>query len=540
MTNMRRYTPLILLFVALAVFIPLQHCEFLLWDDFLHLAGNPLLQRARGFVEMWTQPYGAIYSPVVYTVWGIFSRVVELFKSDWSTTDFVYPFLALNLVVHVLNSILVLKIMQENFGRKPWAAWFTALIFLVHPLQVESVVWASGLRELLWVFFALLTILFYMRQNTRKMFLFFALAISCKPTAAILPLLLLAFDKKRMKPAVFLEMLAVSLALLLYTKGLQPDVFTADQTTLAQRFLVVLDSLGFYVQKFFWPMMLSPDYGRRPALVISEAPTHAMMIGLAVLILTVALLYRWRKRTDSLTWGLYSLFLPLLPVLGFVPFAFQNYSTVADRYTYFSVFGFALLATSLAEKAPRWLLVALIAVYAVKSHQQATIWRTNEQLFTHTLAFNPKSFMAENNLGVLAQRGGNPSAALTHFVASLKLNMNYFEAAKNVGATLINTDQYDQAIEFYEEYIRRDPNQAEFHMGYGSALLGLNQYDAAIYELTRATELDPKMAIAFENLAIALSTSGRHQDAIPHFRRALVLDPGNAVFQINLERAINQ
>src|SRR5262249_43554787 len=116
-------------------------------------------------------------------------------------------------------------------------------------------------------------------------------------------------------------------------------------------------------------------------------------------------LWLWYKRT-RVSWLVAAagvLVAGLLPVLGLVPFAFQAYSTVADRYMYIAMLGPALaLAWGLAQVRHRWLVVggvALLGVLAIRSVWQAYYWHDTVALFEHELAVHPRSFIAHTTLG---------------------------------------------------------------------------------------------------------------------------------------------
>jgi hypothetical protein len=103
-----------------------------------------------------------------------------------------------------------------------------------------------------------------------------------------------------------------------------------------QRPFIAGDALAFYLYKTFVPIDLCVDYGRTPPWVMSHAWGYvawAIPVGLLVVC------YRYRERRP-LTWlGALMFVTFLLPTLGLVPFAYQAYSTVADRYAYLALIG---------------------------------------------------------------------------------------------------------------------------------------------------------------------------------------------------------
>ena len=126
----------------LVVYFTSLRFGFLTWDDDVNITANPSLLGAR-WSELWGQSYYGLYVPVSYTAWALLAKLgmVPLY------------FHAANLLVHLLNGILCYAVLAVFVGEG--AALWGALFFLLHPLQVETVCWASGLRDLLSVFFGL-------------------------------------------------------------------------------------------------------------------------------------------------------------------------------------------------------------------------------------------------------------------------------------------------------------------------------------------------------------------------------------------------
>ena len=104
-----------------------------IWDDDLHIT-PPELRSVHGLVRIWTEPSAAPqYYPLLYTVFWVEHK----FWGDWPL-----PYHLVNVVLHALTALLILKIFQRL--QLP-GAWFAAAIFALHPVMVESVAWISEL-----------------------------------------------------------------------------------------------------------------------------------------------------------------------------------------------------------------------------------------------------------------------------------------------------------------------------------------------------------------------------------------------------------
>ncbi len=170
--------------------------------------------------------------------------------------------------------------------------------------------------------------------------------------------------------------------------------------------------MTFYLYKLGLPLWLGPDYGRSPAVLLSQ--WWVWLTGLGPWGLAVWLWYQ-RTRMPWLVATAGVLVAGLLPVLGLVPFAFQAYSTVADRYMYIAMLGPALaLAWGLTRVNRRWVAVSCVVILGVlglRCAWQAHYWRDSVALFEHALTVNPRSSVAYNTLGmVLAAQNRLPEA----------------------------------------------------------------------------------------------------------------------------------
>src|SRR6266540_5690326 len=151
--------------VTLVVFWPVQHHEFVVWDDNVHVFENPYLNPVTfdHLLALWRAPYAHLYIPLTYTLWAMIAVV-----SRWGTPDPTgrapldsQLFHSVNLLVHLMSVLVVWRIVRlllnhtvrrgQNPAAHPsrtrveWAACGSVLLFAVHPLQVEAVAWVTGL-----------------------------------------------------------------------------------------------------------------------------------------------------------------------------------------------------------------------------------------------------------------------------------------------------------------------------------------------------------------------------------------------------------
>ena len=150
--------------------------EFVTWDDELTIFNNPHLNPPGEEIGwFWRNPWMELYVPVTYTVWGGLARLARLQTPDLSgATLNPWVFHTANVGVHLLSVLVVFAILRLLLRkvvagkRAEWAAFAGAALFAIHPLQVETVAWASGMKDLLCGLFSLLAVWFYLQRAARR------------------------------------------------------------------------------------------------------------------------------------------------------------------------------------------------------------------------------------------------------------------------------------------------------------------------------------------------------------------------------------
>ncbi|HEX7937783.1 MAG TPA: hypothetical protein VF483_02255, partial [Gemmatimonadaceae bacterium] len=415
--------------LALIVFARLLNAPYLTWDDDKNIFSNPYYLFT-GWGHLWLQPYFGLYVPVISTIWAL------LYKAGSAST---LPFRVFNATVHVLNAALVATLLSKWFARRslvgPSANLAIALgvaVFALHPLQTAAVSWISGGRDLAATAFGLGAILLGLRTSNRSFAAataLFALGLLCKPSIAGIPLALAAHDAVIDRPNLMRTMRRMALwcvlvvAAVLATNFMQSEMVQVS-VPLMRRPFVAADAMGFYLAKIVWPVSLSGDYGRSPANLWSHR--ELAVPTLSALAVAVLLMWRLRRHPAAQVWG-WTWFLAVLPVLGFVTFAFQRISTVTDHYMYLPLVavagGVAVAAYHIRNRVTQaGLLVAAVLAMSIASWQRVGVWRSSESFFTDVLARNPTSYSALTNLSQIACERGEFDWGLQLTARSLAAN----------------------------------------------------------------------------------------------------------------------
>jgi Tfp pilus assembly protein PilF len=330
----------------------------------------------------------------------------------------------------------------------------------------------------------------------------------------------------------------------LITRSIQ-DVMPAGISLWWQRPFVAGDALAFYLFKIAVPVNLCVDYGRTPHAATSHAWGYLAWV-VPVGLLALGWINRRRRPVAWLGALLFVAF--LLPVLGLVPFKFQAYSTVADRYVYLPMIGIGLIVadavaairSSVAGRAALAAVSAAVIALAVLSFNQSGHWIGNGEFLRHTLDVNPDVGFAHNNLGILLLKQGHADDALGHFGKALELGTDVAKAHNNIGLALVQLGRPAEAEPHYRKAVELDPRYFKAHENLAAIYLQSNRLDAAIASLKAAIDIQPSEANAFNNLGIALMRSNRGTEGLDAFRRAVSIEPNNGQYRRNLAQALVQ
>ena len=514
------------------------------WDDVEEVTQNPVLRDPAGLAKIWFAPAGADYFPLKATVQWMEWRA-------WGLDPAGYH--AVSIALHLLSAFLFWRVLRQLGLR---LAWVGGLLFVIHPLVVESVAWVAELKNTLSLALLLLAMIAWLDFDAKGRRAAYALSLGCfllamlsKTSVVMFPavILLHAWWKRgrvgRRDLLSSAPFFAISLGLGLVTLWFQHNRAIVAGHDFAggpgTRIVASGLALAFYAWKSLWPFALLPIYPHwdiDPALPLGYLPWLAAAV--------LGWLLLWSRRG---TWGRPIIFglgffaLNLLPVLGFVGMAYLRMSRVADHFAYLPVLGIIGLAAGALERAPaatRWSGLALLAaLLAWQARAYAEIFHDEQTLWSYTLERNPRAWAAQNNLGYALFQAGHIPEAIAYYREALRLQPDFAEARYNLGTALLRTNEVAPAIAEYEAALRLQPASAAMHNNLATALAESGRMPEAIAHLEQAVRLEPDYADAHHNLGNAYLLSHRYAEAIRQYEEALRLRPDNASARNALEYA---
>ncbi len=557
--------------LTLLAYLPALHGGFIFDDDTL-LAKNPLIRAPDGLFRFWFTGQAVDYWPMTMTTFWLEWRLWGLDTLGYHVT---------NVLLQIGDAALVWAILRRL--RVPGAYW-GALLFAVHPVNVQSVAWIAERKNTLSLCFFLGSILLFLHTRWSGAagpeeakapaaaargeilgyglsLLAFLLAMLSKGSAAVLPLVLLGLIawQRRLRfrdlvlAAPFFTIAAVltRVNIEFQNHGLTAPIRTAGPV---ERLLTAAAVVWFYLAKALAPLRLIFIY---PLWHVQPADPRWWLPLVAALGLTGWLVWRWRRgaagpaadrtRADLLAWLYFGV--ALVPVMGFADIYFMKFSLVADHYQYPALIGvMAWLAaawTLAAQRRPALRPLASIVpaavagLFVVLTWNQARGYRDAVTLYTVTLERNPGCWLADNNLGIGEAAAGQPQQARAHFQEALRLNPDYPEAHFNLGLLLLPAaGGAAPAAAHFARAVQLSPRYVDAHYYYANSLRELGRGPEAVTQYELALQGRPNFPEAENNLGITLASAGRVGEALPHFAAAVRLNPAFAQARLNLAYAL--
>jgi hypothetical protein len=512
----------VLLALCAIAYFPILRGEFVNFDDIRFIRDNPDFNppRLAPLIHYWRGPYFGGAFPLTYMFLG---GVASLAWNGHALEPFMFRLAGL--VLHagcVAIAFDVLRLLLRSMR----GAFFGAAVFALHPLQVESVTWAVTPYTL----FSLGAIDLYLRsalrakdaspETSRRRWtlyalatLFFVLAMLSKPVAMVCIPIAAALDwgwLRRRWDQVALTLApwgALALPVVIMTRTLigTPPVAGAP---LALRPAIAMDAIAFYLMKLAWPVGLVPDYGRSPEWLQTKGPiATSWLLPLFVALALLAVVGRGNRGRVAALMAAFAL--SFLPVLGLLPFHFQIYSTVADRYAYLGLLAVAI-AIGWWAAARGWslyVIVPFLLFSLIATNVQARYWHDTQALFAHNLNVVPRSFAAHRILGYEARQAGDERAAIAHYSAALEVYPGDAVSHYNMGNALLDLGDADGALRHFQNAVAAEPLDPRYRNNLGIAYVRLGLSEEAAEQWQTVLRDHPGYPDAVRNLAKLQATS---------------------------------
>ncbi|MGB5218291.1 MAG: tetratricopeptide repeat protein [Smithella sp.] len=556
-----------LIILILGVYWRVQNYDFIYFDDDIYVTQNSHVQSgftADGLRWAFSTNYFGLWNPLTWL-----SLMFDYHLFGFNAGGYHWT----NVILHLINSIL-LFLLFRNLTGAIWRSAFVAVLFAIHPINVESIVWISERKNVLSTFFWMMTMLFYARyvkepewKRYLPVIICFALGLMSKPMLVTLPFVLLLMDYWPLERAVispqnnmernttrkekisFLILEKIPLFILsaltvfinIYTPGHDTETQFLRTTGFIERINNAIFSYIMYIKKLFWPTDLSIFY------LYLNIPAWQIFLCAVLLILITIWVCRYFRQYPYLPVGWFWYLGTLVPVIGIMTIGDH---TMADRYAYVPFIGLFVMTAwgmenisakfTVLKKPLIFISVVFILLLAWAAHNQIKIWATTQILFEDVLKKNPDNYFAYQIVGQEMAKKGEHNGALYYYDMALKINSQFWSAHNNKGLILKTMGRREEALENFQRAIQVNKFSADAYYNIGLFYLEDRKLDKTIEYSLKTMQLQPDYQEAYNILGIALVEQGKINEGILQFEKVLRINPYNKNAHRNLKLAMER
>lgn len=425
---------------------------------------------------------------------------------------------AVNLILHIISGWLVYLLLGRT--TRDWPLGFVAaLLFLIHPVQVENVAWISQRKSLLAMVFLLGTLLAYSEsivRGSRKWYIFscglFVCCLLSKPVGVVVPLLLFLWDYwplgrrdraqcrvRLVEKAPFVALAVVSCIVTMNAQAMA--ISSNDVLPWSVRWGTAVTAIPSYLKLLFWP---TPLVVFRPHPLVMPATENIVA---SILMLSVVTVTAWwfRRRLPFLLVGWLWFVVGLLPSLGIVQVGAHD---IADRYLYVPTIGIAFALTWSLSAIFVWVmkqrrgLFALVGVIgivlSVLTWQQTELWKSSMTLFTHAKQHTQNNYIAYVQLSREYFLQGDTDTAHQLLEDAYRVGFRWPSFLRDLASLRANSGQLELAEATAQEALARGGPSTEAYVLLAEISYMRRDWAAAKDRIGKAIQLSPQDADALE------------------------------------------
>lgn len=477
-----------------------------------------------------------------------------------------------NIIIHLTNGLLVYWLTQLIFstpamkahaGLKSKIAFFTAVLFISHPLATQSVTYITQRIAAMAALFYFFSMALYIKGritegNAKYLYLTGAiitaiLSFLSKENSYTLPFSILLLElfffntekirinlkSKSTIIAILVSVGFISFAVLKFStavfKTLKPD-FTTDYKTISSvdYLLTQLSVIPKYIQLLILPINQNLDYDYPLANSFFEFST---IVGCLIILALLSLAIYLVNKNRIVSFGILFFFLAISIESSIIPIA----DLIFEHRTYLPSFGFFILLSSLLLTLPNLqkkqlgigILSIVVLINSVLAYNRNKIWENDELLWTDVISKSPNKVRPYNSRGSYYWLNERNEEAIADYSKAIALHPDYLEAYYNRALVYNKLNKYKEALDDYSKVISFKPNDP---LGYKSRIdifIKMKRTDLAYNDYCKLIELEPNDATTYLNRANVLKEQHKNEAAIADYNKALSLDIKNATTYYN-------
>jgi len=552
----------ILLLSLLAVIVVLIYTPSLttpyIFDDIINIRDNPHIRVPS--LSLKNLAWAAFHSPVTNRPVANISFALNYYVNGYNPVGFH----VVNVLIHIATGFLLFYLakatlltpaLKVRYGQFGWIPFFTVFIWVVHPLQTQSVTYLVQRMNSLAAMFYILSMLLYARfrltAHTRSKWLLCAgwvvsglLACGTKEISATLPGFIILYEwyffqglsrkwvRRHWLILLGSGLIIISISLAYFGNSPLARIlssYNARDFSLVQRVLTQFRVVIFYISLLMWPrpsrLNLDHDFALSYSLTDPLTTLFAILVIVALIILAILT----ARRNPLLSFGILWFFGNLViesSVIG-LELVFEHRNYLPSMLVIM-----ALIALVFRYIKPVWFAVIPLCIagtlFTAWTFERNRVWADEITLYRDCVEKSPAKARPHNNLGAALIRRGRLAEAVEQFRTALTINSDYADAHYNLGSALARQGNLEQGIYHFRETLRLEPRNLKALNNMGVALLLLGRYREAMDYLEAALKINPSDADVHSNLGFALKSRGDPEGAIRHLSRALAIDPEHA------------
>jgi len=521
--------------LVLTIFFTTPQSQFTILDDDVYVTQNERIKQfdTNHIGELFLTPSHGSYMPLTFLSYALEYHYFGLNAFVFHVT---------NILLHIAVSLLI-YVLAKQLGLSQQVGWIASILFLIHPMHVEPVVWISGRKDLLCAFFYLLAICFYNHSQSKSKAYLYYISILCailsmlsKPMALSLPLVLFLIDWFQERKFTFTQLFEkvpfiLSLSLIASITFFQH--FHIVEIHVYKSILIWVWCCMFHIFKFFFPFHLNPLY-------LLPEPISLFKKDYLIALMTFLLCCGFIIRLRHLRIVVFSSLFYFFSIFFLLKMDTYEVVTVADRYMYLPSIGIILMLSlalshftqKLESTKSVWsrfgsLGMGLIILgLIVQSFFQTQIWSNSLTLWSYLVKHSP-SYASYNNMGLTLFNKGEYEQSVIYFSKAIDIEPLPTGSLNNRGNAYSMLNQFDLALADYERSIQIDPNHTKTYFNRGKLYFDssdVTRLPLALRDYSLAIITNPYYQKAYIKRAQIYQLLEQYQKALKDFNRGIKLN----------------
>lgn len=532
----RKYLIIISLITIVLYAQSLKFPHLLFWDNARYsYTEHPIIQNLNitNIIAMFTQSFDNHYHPFT-----LISLAIDYSLGQGKAVFFRITNLLLFIFIALFIFVFIYKLFNNNF-----VAFFVSLFFALHPFNVESVLWISERKNLLFMFFLIPSMIFYLKYIDQQKIscliyscLFFIFSLLSKSQGLPMVLLLFVIDyirNRTINKHLILEKIPIIILTIIFLFVMfyfhEPENFERTHPhSIPDYLLSGFRNFFFYIYKTFIPINFSPyyPYAKNPITAYWFFP---ILFGIGIW-----LVIKYLKNNRLFIFGIAFYAISIFPLLKFLPIPYGNY-IVADRYMILPILGLAIAGFALIENNLNkvWIKGSIVFFFVfifISSYYTITQWKNSRQFFSYLIKQQPTIVSGWGNRGRINLLEKKYREAIFDFSKAIEIKSDNSNLYVNKGLAYAFLKQFDSAYINFSEAIRYDSSNYKAYSNRSLLLLQLKKPLEALNDITSSIILNPNFAEGWANKAFIEYRLNNIDQALISIDKAIEIDSNNRMF----------